>query len=107
MSQKCTTTGSGPAPAEQLLERIATGLRVARSRTGLSEQQVVALLAQQGLAITVETLRQWEASGRIHVDSASQLADAYGTTLDSLSGRRAFRRRHPADDLPATPRSSW
>ena len=49
-----------PSPAEQVLERIAAGLRVARKRTGLSEQQVVALLAQQGLAITVRTLRRWE-----------------------------------------------
>ena len=67
---------------------------------------MVALLAQQGLAITAETLRRWETSGLIHFDSASRLADAYGATLDSLAGRRAFGWRHPADDLPPSPRSS-
>jgi pantoate kinase len=107
MPQRATSTGTGPAPAERVLARVAAGLRVARQRTGLSEGQVVALLAQQGLAITTETLTRWETSGLIHVDSASQLADAYGTTLDSLAGRRAFRGQRPADDLPPTPRTSW
>jgi hypothetical protein len=107
MSERPTTTGSGPVPAEQVLECIAAGLRTARKRTGLSEGQVVALLAQQGLAITTETLQRWETSGLIHFDSASRLADAYGTTLDSLAGRRAFSRRHRADDLPPSPRTSW
>jgi hypothetical protein len=107
MSQRPTTTGTGPVAAEQVLERIAAGLRTARKRTGLSEGQVVALLAQGGLVITPETLRRWETSGLIHVDSASRLADAYGTTLDSLAGRRAFSRRRPADDLPPSPGSSW
>ncbi|MDP9258865.1 MAG: hypothetical protein M3Q31_20270 [Actinomycetota bacterium] len=65
----------------------------------------MAILARQGLAISTETLIRWETSGLIHVDSASQLADAYGTTLDSLAGRRAFRQQHPADDLPPTPRA--
>jgi hypothetical protein len=104
MPQRTTSTGTGPAPAEQL-ERIAAGLRVARQRTGLSEGQVVALLAQQGLAITTETLTRWETSGLIHVDTAVHLADAYGTTLDGLAGRRAFRQRRTADDLPPTPRT--
>jgi hypothetical protein len=36
-----------------------------------------------------------------------QLADAYGTTLESLAGRRAFRGRRPVDDLPPAPRGSW
>jgi hypothetical protein len=107
MSQRTTGTSTGSEPAEQLLERISSGLRVARERTRLSEPQVVALLAQQGLAITIETLRRWEASGLVHLDSASHLADAYGTTLDSLAGRRAFRGRRPLDDLPPTPRTSW
>jgi hypothetical protein len=106
MSQRTTGTSTGSEPAE-LLERVSSGLRAARERVGLSEQQVVALLAQQGLAITLETLRRWEASGLIHVDSAVHLADAYGMTLDSLAGRRAFRARRPVDDLPPTPRSSW
>ncbi|MDX6631478.1 MAG: hypothetical protein QOH00_3724 [Gaiellales bacterium] len=107
MSKRTTSTVTGSVPAEQVLERIAGGLRMARARTGLSEHQVVALLARQGLAITAETLQRWEASGLIHVDSASRLADAYGTTLDSLAGRRAFRQPNPADDLPPLPRSSW
>lgn len=107
MPQRTISTGTGPAPAEHVLARVAAGLRVARQRTGLSEEQVVALLAQQGLAITTETLTRWETSGLIHVDSASHLADAYGTTLDSLAGRRAFRGQRPADDLPPTPRTSW
>jgi hypothetical protein len=106
MPQRTTGTGTGSVPGEQMLERIAAGLRVARERTGLNEGQVVALLARGGLAITVETLRRWEASGLIHVDSAAHLADAYGTTLDSLAGRRAFRGRRPVDDLPPTPRST-
>src|SRR5258706_2627636 len=96
MPQRTTSTGTGRAPAEQVLERVAAGLREARQRTGLSEGQVVALLAQQGLAITTETLTRFETSGLIHVHSASHLVDAYGTTLDSLAGRRAFRGQRPA-----------
>ena len=107
MPQRPTSTDSGSVPAEQVLERIASGLRVARKRTGLSEAQVVALLAQQGLVITSRTLQRWEESGLIHVDSATHLADAYGTTLDSLAGRRAYRRHRPTDDLPKPPRGSW
>jgi len=107
MPQRPTSTDTGRVPAEQVLERIAAGLRMARKRTGLSEGQVVALLAQQGLAITTRTLQRWEASGLIHVDSASHLADAYGTTLDSLAGRRSFRHYGATDDLPRTPRGSW
>ena len=90
-----------------MLARIAAGLRAARLRTGLSEERVIALLAQQGLDVTVATLQRWETTGLIHLDSASQLADAYGTTLDSLAGRRAFRQRHPVEDLPPAPRSGW
>lgn len=107
MPQRPTSTDSGAVPAEQVLERIAAGLRVARKRTGLNEEQVVALLAQQGLVITVRTLQRWEQSGLIHVDSAAHLADAYGTTLDSLAGRRAYRQYRATDDLPKTPRGSW
>jgi hypothetical protein len=107
MPQRSTGTGTGSAAADPLLERIAAGLRVARERTGLSEQQVVALLEQQGLAITLETLQRWEVTGEVQLDSAAQLADAYGCTLDSLAGRRAFRGRSPVDDLPPAPRSSW
>jgi hypothetical protein len=107
MPQRASGTGHTAVPAEHVLERIAGGLRLARSRTGLSEQQVVALLALQGLETTVATLRRWEATGLIHLDSATHLADAYGTTLDALAGRRAYTARSPLDDLPPAPRSSW
>jgi hypothetical protein len=107
MSQRTTGSNTGSKPEEQMLERVSSGLRDARERTRLSEQQVVALLAQEGLLITIETLRRWEASGLIHVDSAMYLADVYGLTLDSLAGRRAFRRHRPADDLTPTPHEAW
>lgn len=103
-------TSDAPPPetsADELRARIAAGLSAARHRTGMSEQHVVDLLAQQGLEISAPTLRRWESSGLLHVDSAVQLADAYGTTLDVLAGRRASRGRHPAADLPPASRSSW
>jgi hypothetical protein len=73
------------------LEAVAQALRGARSRTGMSEQQVVALLVGQGVAITVARLRGWERTGVIRVDAAARLADVYGTTIDALAGRRAYR----------------
>jgi transcriptional regulator with XRE-family HTH domain len=103
--------GNAPQPtasAEQLLARIAAGLSAARIRTGLSEQQVVDLLGRQGVVIEAPTLQRWESSGLLHVDSAVHLADAYGTTIDLLAGRRAFRQRPPTADLPELPpRSPW
>ena len=60
----------------------------------MSEQQVVAMLAEQGFRITVTRLRGWERTGVIRVDAASRLADVYGITIDSLAGRRAYRTRH-------------
>jgi hypothetical protein len=99
-------TSNAPATAtEEARARIAAGLTGARARTGLSEQQVVDLLGQQGVAISARSLRSWESSGLLHFDSAVSLADAYGTTMDVLAGRRAFRQRHPSAELP--PRSSW
>jgi hypothetical protein len=92
---------------DQLRTRIAAGLSAARHRTGMSEQQVVDLLGQQGLEISTPTLRRWESSGLLHVEAAVHLADAYGTTLDVLAGRRASRGRHPAADLPPPSGSSW
>jgi hypothetical protein len=69
---------------------------------------VVDLLAAQGVEITTSTLQRWESSGLLSFDSAVRLADIYGTTIDSLAGRRAFRPHQPADDdLPTTPRSAW
>jgi hypothetical protein len=73
------------------VEAVAHALRGARARTGMSEQQVVAKLAEDGFAITVTRLRGWERSGVIRVDAAARLADAYGITIDSLAGRRTFR----------------
>ncbi len=77
--------------SDPALEVVGRALRGARARTGMSEQQVVAKLAEDGFAITVTRLRTWERTGVIRVDAAARLADAYGITLDSLAGRRAFR----------------
>jgi hypothetical protein len=96
-----------PQSAEELRAQIAASLRAARARTGLNEQQVVDLLVKQGLEVTTETLEQWETSGLLHVDSAVHLATAYGMTIDLLAGRRAYRQRQPASDLPPAQRGSW
>jgi hypothetical protein len=88
-------------PADPAVEEVAHALRGARARTGMSEQQVVAVLAEQGFRITVTRLRGWERTGVIRVDAASRLADAYGITIDSLAGRRAYRSRHVSDELPS------
>ncbi|HEY3613918.1 MAG TPA: hypothetical protein VGK92_09445 [Gaiellales bacterium] len=105
-NSNATGAATGAAPGQRL-ERIATGLRSARLRAGLDERRVVELLARQGLEVSLQTLLRWEESGLIHVDAAVQLADAYGTTLDMLAGRRAYAPRHPNDDLPPAPRSAW
>ena len=81
---------AGPE-ADPAVEAVAHALRGARARTGMSEQQVVAKLAEDGFAITVTRLRGWERTGVIRVDAAAHLADAYGVTLDTLAGRRAYR----------------
>ena len=85
--------------ADPVVAEVAQALRGARARTGMSEQQVVAVLAEQGFKITVTRLRGWERTGVIRVDAASRLADAYGITIDSLAGRRAYRARHTTDAL--------
>ena len=87
------------ALADPFVDEVAQALRGARARTGMSEQQVVAVLAEQGFEITVTRLRGWERTGIIRVDAASRLADAYGITIDSLAGRRAYR----AHNLPEQP----
>ena len=87
--------------ADPVVAEVAQALRGARARTGMSEQQVVAVLAEQGFKITVTRLRGWERTGVIRVDAASRLADAYGITIDSLAGRRAYRARHNTDALPS------
>jgi hypothetical protein len=85
---------------EEASAEVAVALRGARARTGMSEAQVVAKLAEAGVRITTTRLRLWERTGVIRVDAASHLADAYGTTIDALAGRRAYRPRHPAQELP-------
>ena len=86
---------------DPVVAEVAQALRGARARTGMSEQQVVAVLAEQGFGITVTRLRGWERTGVIRVDAASRLADAYGITIDTLAGRRAYRARHHSDELPS------
>ena len=77
--------------SDPVLDEVTRSLRAARARTGMSETQVVAVLAEQGFKITVTRLRGWERTGVIRVDAAAQLANAYGITIDSLAGRRAYR----------------
>jgi hypothetical protein len=79
---------------DPVLGSVAMALRGARARTGMSEQQVVAMLGDQGFATTPARLRGWERTGIIRVDVASRLADVYGTTIDALAGRRAYSARH-------------
>jgi hypothetical protein len=88
-----------PPLADPALAEVARALRGARARTGMSEQQVVVVLAEQGFRITVTRLRCWERTGVIRVDAASRLASAYGITIDSLAGRRAYRSHHHSDEL--------
>jgi transcriptional regulator with XRE-family HTH domain len=107
MPQRNSNAPPSATPADQVLARIGEGLRAARTRTGMSEERVVELLGQQGLEITTTTLRTWESSGLLQVDSAVHLAAAYGTTIDTLAGRRSYRQRKPADDLPPAQRSPW
>jgi hypothetical protein len=93
--------------AEQVLPRIAEGLRAARLRAGLDEQRVIELLALRGFEVTTSDLQRWEETGLVHVDAAVHLAEVYGATIDTLAGRRAYAARHPNDDLPPPPRSAW
>jgi hypothetical protein len=82
------------------VESVARGLRGARARTGMSEQEVVAVLAEGGFACTEARLRGWERTGVVRIDVASRLADVYGTTIDALAGRRAYRSRHQRGPEP-------
>ena len=83
------------------LERVAKGLRGARARTGLSEEEVVSILARQGMALTIADLRRAESTGAVGLALAARLADIYGTTTDGLAGRRLHRRRPSLDDFPS------
>jgi hypothetical protein len=107
MPQRISRTPDNATPAEQVLARIAAGLRAARLRAGLDERRVVELLGEQGFEITIDTVYRWEETGLLHLDAAYHLADAYGTTIDALAGRRAYRTRNPTEDLPPAPRSAW
>ena len=91
-----------PAPARQLaivLERVATGLRSARARTGLSEADVASILERQGIALSPSALSRAERTGAITLGVASCLADIYGTTTDDLAGRRLSRKRLSLDEV--------
>ena len=94
-----------PAPVADALvvelERVAKGLRGARARTGLSEEEVVSILARQGMALTIADLRRAESTGSVGLALAARLADIYGTTTDGLAGRRLHRRRPSLDDFPS------
>jgi hypothetical protein len=92
---------SGPVAGGPLaeLERVAKGLRAARARTGLGEEDVLSILGRQGIALTLTGLRRAESTGAIGLALAACLADIYGTTTDGLAGRRLRRLRLSLDDL--------
>ena len=75
------------------LERVARALRGARARTGLGEEQIVALLNERGVPISLLALRRAERIGSIDLALAAQLADLYGMTTDTLAGRRPNSRQ--------------
>jgi hypothetical protein len=58
----------------------------------MSEQRVVAILAERGVAISLPMLRRAERTGVLDLAFAAHVADAYGTTTDCLAGRRLARR---------------
>ena len=104
-SPRLSASGAA-AGLDPAVDEVARALRGARARTGMSEQQVVAVLAEQGFAVTVARLRGWERTGVIRVDAASRLADAYGITIDALAGRRAYRSRQHPGGLPGMNRAA-
>ena len=82
------------------LDRVAMGLRGARARTGLTEADVVSILARQGIALSVSGLCRAESTGSMTLALAACLADIYGTTTDALAGRRLYCKRPSLDDFP-------
>jgi hypothetical protein len=80
-----TVADCTPDPAQ---ERVARSLRAARARTGLSEEQIVAMLNERGTAVSLVVLRRAERVGSIDLALAARLADVYGMTTDTLAGRR-------------------
>jgi hypothetical protein len=96
------TVSAGSEVLAATLERVAMGLRGARARTGMSEERVVALLIERGVAISVPMLRRAERTGELDFALASCLADIYGSTTDCLAGRRPDRRQ--VSSLGVSPR---
>ena len=81
-----------PGIPDATLERVAKALREARARTGMSERQVVAILAARGVAVSLPMLRRAERTGVLDLAFAALVADVYGTTTDCLAGRRLAHR---------------
>jgi hypothetical protein len=79
-----------------VLERVARALRAARARTGLSEQQAVALANERGAGISLMVLLRAERTGVVDLALAVHLADVYGMTTDCLAGRRTGQRQAAA-----------
>jgi hypothetical protein len=87
------TAAASVSTPDPMLDRVAAGLRAARARTGLSEEQVVALLHEQGVEAGLLAVRRAESTGVIDFALAVRLADAYGMTTDCLAARRPNARR--------------
>lgn len=74
-----------------MFERVAVALCGARARTGMSEERVIAILGEKGIAADTRMLRRAERTGIVDLAFASHLADLYGTTTDCIAGRRPNR----------------
>lgn len=74
-------------------DRISAALRDARERAGLSQGEVVDLLAARGVSISTATLERWEHSGGIRLEEAVDLAAVYDISLDDLARRRGWNGR--------------
>ena len=83
-----TAAAASVCTPDPMFERVAAGLRGARARTGLSEEQIVSMLHERGVEIGLLVLRRAERLGVIDFALAARLADAYGMTTDCLAGRR-------------------
>jgi hypothetical protein len=92
-AEEVMLSDAGPSEADAARGRVARGLRGARARAHLGEAEVVAILARQGIGLSVSMLRRAELSGTITLDLAACLADIYGTTTDGIAGRRLYCRR--------------
>ena len=74
-------------------DRISAGLRDARERVALSEQEVVDLLYARGVATSLPALERWERTGGIRLEEAVELAAVYHMSVDELAGRRSWNGR--------------